>query len=155
MPPIDRIAEAPSAGHGVEMARIEIVLHLQNVDLFRFCAAEEIVRLSGIAAPVVLAGGETLYCRDDPPRSLYCLVEGQVELVGADGAAEVRGAGEAFGVLDILSGRRRHRTARAVGEAVALAIAADDFFDLLAHNIEIVKALFREILDEREGSDGS
>ena len=32
---------------------------------------------------------------------------------------------------------------------MTLAIEADDFFDLLSHDIEIVKALFREVLAER------
>ncbi|REJ80092.1 MAG: cyclic nucleotide-binding domain-containing protein [Acidobacteria bacterium] len=146
----DRTLEAPQAVRGVEMARIEIVLHLQNVSLFRYCAAEEIVRLAGIASPAELAAGETLYRRDDPPRSLYCLVTGEVELSGPEAAAELRGPGSSFGVLDILSGRRRQRTARALRDVTVLAIAAEDFFDLLANNIEIVKALFRQVLDNKE-----
>lgn len=131
------------------MARIEMVLHLQNVRLFRFCAAEEIVRLAGIATPRECAPGELLYRRDDVPHHLYSLVEGEVELVSEAGDVEKRGVGEAFGVFDILSGRRRQRSARAVDGVVVLAITADDFFDLLANNIEIVKALFREVLDAR------
>lgn len=152
MTSIDRSPAPTSIAGGVRMARIEVVLHLQNIRLFRFCAAEEIVRLAGIATAREFAPGELLYQRDDVPRSLYCLVEGEVELIGESGAAERRGVGEAFGVLDILSGRRRQRSAKAVTDAVVLVIAAEDFFDLLAHNIEIVKALFREVLDER-GAD--
>ncbi len=51
-----------------------------------------------------------------------------------------------FGVKEILSGRLRTETATATSEALVLAIEAEDFFDLLSHNIEIVKALFRQLL---------
>ena len=62
---------------------------------------------------------------------------------------ERRGRHQSFGVVDILSGRRRQLDARAATDLVALRIDAEDFFDLLAHNVEIVKALFREVLGER------
>ena len=52
-----------------------------------------------------------------------------------------------FGVTHILSGRPRSYDAVAVGEGTRLlTIEADDFFDLLSNNIEIVKALFRQVL---------
>ena len=53
---------------------------------------------------------------------------------------------ETFGVTEILSGRLRDGCATADSEAVTLAIEAEDFFDLLSNNVDIVKALFREVL---------
>ena len=132
------------------MPRIERVLHLQEVPLFRYCAAEEIVRLARIAVATRFRADEAIFRRDDASRSLYCLVEGEVELVHPHGEqAERRGPYQSFGVVDILSGRRRQHDARAASDLVVLRIDAEDFFDLLAHNIEIVKALFREVLGER------
>ncbi len=48
--------------------------------------------------------------------------------------------------MEILSGRLRTGSATAAAETLTLAIEADDFFDLLANNIEIVKALFRHLI---------
>jgi CRP-like cAMP-binding protein len=40
----------------------------------------------------------------------------------------------------------RTHTATAVDDTLVLALDAEDFFDLLANNIEIVRSLFRQLL---------
>jgi CRP-like cAMP-binding protein len=77
---------------------------------------------------------------------MYCIAEGAVALIDPDGDELRRGPKEIFGVEEILSDRLRGRTARAVEDTVALVVDAEDFFDLLSNNIEIVKALFRQLL---------
>ena len=66
--------------------------------------------------------------------------------------AATRRAGppQTFGVTEILSGRLRHADAVATTDAHVLTITAHDFFDLLGDNIEIVKALFRQLLHDPE-----
>ncbi len=128
-----------------ELARIETVLFLQGVDFFSSCTAEQILRISAIVHQRRLAAGEKIYSPSEPAERLYCVVEGKVR-VGAEEDGHLVGRGETFGVLEILSGRLRSRPATAEAETLVLAIDAEDFFDLLANNIEIVKALFRQIL---------
>lgn len=120
---------------------------LRSIALFKFCSVEETVRIAAIAERVAFAAEQEIYRANESARALYCVVEGSVRLHDARGQERLVGPREAFGVLEILSGRLRRYTARAVAETTALAIAADDFFDLLSNNVEIVKALFREILD--------
>ena len=136
------------------LTRIERVMLLQAVDLFEFCAAEEIVRIALIAEHVVFEQGQEVYLASEPADALYCVVEGEIELSRQDGSSRTVAAGGAFGVLEILSGRLRQNTARATVDTRALAIEAGDFFDLLSHNVAIVKALFREVLDEGPTSNG-
>jgi CRP-like cAMP-binding protein len=131
-----------------ELAQIEKVMLLRRVDLFAHCHAEEVVRIAAISGERRFSPGERIYATDDPADALYCVVEGKIDLNGADGLIRTVGRDETFGVTEILSGRLRSCDATAAGAAVTLAISADDFFDLLSHNIEIVKALFREILAE-------
>ena len=59
-----------------------------------------------------------------------------------------------LGVIEILSGRLRGETVTARTDSLLLALAADDFFDLLANNIEIVKALFRFLVRELDQDMG-
>jgi CRP-like cAMP-binding protein len=129
------------------MTRVERVMLLRSIALFKFCSVEETVRIAAIAERVAFAAGQEIYRANETARSLYCVVEGRVRLHDARGQERMVGPREAFGVLEILSGRLRRNTAHALEGTTALAIAADDFFDLLSNNIEIVKALFREILD--------
>ena len=55
-----------------------------------------------------------------------------------------------FGFAEILSDRLRTHGATAQDDTLVLAIAAEDFFDLLANNIDIVKALFRHLTQQGE-----
>jgi AAA family ATP:ADP antiporter len=126
------------------MARIEMVVFLQTVDLFAYCNAEQMVRLAAIASESHALKGETIFSRNQPPEALYCVVEGSVDLTGANEQRAV-GAKETFGVTDIMSGQLRSFDATAAEDTRLLVIEAEDFFDLLSNNIEIVKALFRRL----------
>jgi CRP-like cAMP-binding protein len=145
---------APEASAVSSMPRIAMVLHLEGVVPFKFCSAEEIVRLASIATQVAFAAGEVIYREGDAARALYTIVDGRVSLADVSGSKEL-GAHQTFGVLEILSGRLRRSTATALGPTRALAFEAEDFFDLLSNNVEIVKALFRQVLNgAREHSAG-
>ena len=136
------------------LAQIEKVLLLRGADLFSQCNAEAVVRIASIAAERRFEGGATIYGVGDPADALYFVVSGRVDVAESNDGERVLGPRETFGVREILSGRLRSTRARAVEPTVTLAIEADDFFDLLSHDIEIVKALFREMLAERPSSNG-
>jgi CRP-like cAMP-binding protein len=128
-----------------ELTRIQIVVALQSCDLFAFCRAEEILRIAGIAREQRFPAGQRIYEKSEPAEVLYAVIHGGVNL---DGGRLKRRAGplEAFGVTELLSGRLRGETATAEQDTLVLAIEAEDFFDLLSNNIDIVKALFRHLL---------
>lgn len=142
-----------------ELARIETVVVLQSVKLLSSCSAEQILRISAIARQEVYDPGTVLYQAGDTAEAIYFVVRGAVSLGREDGDSGTLGPGATFGATEILSGRLRSGSARAQEETLVLAIEADDFFDLLANNIEIVKALFRQLLergtldDERSAHD--
>lgn len=128
-----------------EMARIEMMAFLQGVDLFSFCDADQMLRLAAISNERHCDTGETIYGRGTSADALFCVVEGGVRLVNADGREVEVGPRGRFGVSEILSGRLRDQDALASQPTRVLIIEADDFFDLLSNNIEIVKALFRQL----------
>lgn len=131
-----------------ELTRIQIVVALQSCDLFSFCRAEEILRIAGIAQERKFEPGEVIYEKSAPAEKLHAVIHGQVRLENDRGGAQTVGPLQTFGVREILCGRLRGETAIAEQPTLALAIEADDFFDLLANNIDIVKALFRHLLQE-------
>jgi len=129
-----------------DLAQIEAVVFLQSVDLFSFCKAEEVLRISSIARERRFPAGEQVFREGDQADLLYCVVQGMVKLEGPDGSSWTAGPLATFGFKEILSGRLRTENATTASETLVLAIEAEDFFDLLSHNIEIVKALFRQLL---------
>ncbi len=130
-----------------QLTHIQMAIHLQSADLLAFCSAEQVMRLAGIAHQRRLPPGASIYRLNDPPEALYCIVEGAVTLSAETGAERQASTYDCFGVREILSGRLRREHASSRG-AVLLEISADDFFDLLSNNIEIVKALFRRLLGD-------
>jgi len=132
-----------------ELARIETVVVLQTVELLSSCSAEQILRISAIAHQSLFPEGEVIYREGDPADSIYFVVRGAVSLKKATGERNTLGPGETFGATEILSGRLRSGSASADQETLVLAVEAEDFFDLLANNIEIVKALFRQLLEKK------
>ena len=62
-------------------------------------------------------------------------------LRGASGRTELVGPLQTFGVREILCGRMRREDATAAQPTRVLTLEAEDFFDLLANNIEIVRSL--------------
>ncbi len=132
------------------LTRIQMVVYLQAVDLFTYCNAEQMVRIAGIARQKTLVPGETIYLLNDPAEAMYCVVEGAVRLQDADGNERRVDARGTFGVRGILSDRLRREEARAETATMALEIDAEDFFDLLSNYVEIVKALFRQLLRHPE-----
>ncbi len=128
------------------LTRIQMVVHLQTVELFAHCTAEQVVRIAGIARQKVLRQGEKIYSVNDAAEALFSVVAGEVVLDNRGGEQRCISSGSTFGVREILAGRLRAEDAVASAEGIALEIEADDFFDLLSNNIEIVKALFRQLM---------
>ena len=132
-----------------ELTSIEKVVFLESVMLFSYCTADELVRIEAIAEERRLDSGEVLYRTDEPADALYCVVSGEVAIEESDGQRRTLSPTAPFGVAEILSGRLRQGTATARQDTLLLTINAEDFFDLLSNNIEIVKSLFRIVLDGR------
>lgn len=130
-----------------ELARIETVVFLQSVDIFSYCKAEEVLRIAAIAQERMVPAGEKIYSINEPAEALYCVVRGSVKIESSSGESSTVGPLATFGAVDILRSRLRTATATAQSDTLLLAIESDDLFDLLSNNIEIVKALFRHLIE--------
>lgn len=133
-----------------KLTRIQMVVYLQAVDLFTYCNAEQMMRIAGIVRQASFAEGEGIYAINDPADAMYCVIEGAVGLRSEAGVERHVGDRETFGANEILSDRLRGEEAWAEAPTMALVIDAEDLFDLLSNNVEIVKALFRQLLRHPE-----
>ena len=129
------------------LAQIERVLFLQDVELFSHCEAAQIMRIAAIAGERQFAAGESIFSVNDPSDAIHCVVRGEVQIESQTQQQVSVSPGSAFGVFDLLSGRLRTLNATAEADTLTLAIDGDDFFDLLSNNIGIVRALARFLSD--------
>ena len=132
-----------------------MVVHLQSVELLRHCSAEQILRLANIARAHRFAPGQEIYACGQGATHLFCLVEGQVRAETPQGDQRWMAPPETFGVREILADQSRTERTVAVDEVLALAFDAGDFFDLLSNNIDIVRALFRQMLSPQPSAGAS
>ncbi len=94
--------------------------------------------------------GEVLFKRNDYTNSFYCVVEGQVEIL-VDEAAGKRvalGAGEFFGEMSLISGRRRSATVYAGANCVLIETPRRSMTKLI-NSVDAVKKLVDRTFVER------
>ena len=90
--------------------------------------------------------GEVVFHQDDPADSLHLVVEGRFGIarrtaIGEDTLLAIRGRGEAFGELALVSGRERSATVTALEEGETLCVHRIDFDELRARHSSVDRVL--------------
>ncbi len=112
------------------------VEQLQQVELFRGLRPAALERIARVAKEETHPRGAVLFRHGDPGDKLYLLLEGKVrisrELPGmGEEALAVLSPGQMFGEMSLLDESPRSADAHAHEDCRVLAIARDDFDDLL------------------------
>ena len=123
--------------------------------LFADVPPEDVRRLLAIARRRAFARGEIVFHRDDPANALHLIVAGRFGVsittpLGETALLAVRGPGDAFGELALVSGREtlRSATVAALEPAETRSVFRDDFARLRREHPE-VDAVLTAILAER------
>ncbi len=125
---------------------------LKKVEIFSRATVEELLHLAAISCEIQWKAGKDIFREGDIADALYVVVKGKVELSNAS-FREVAGPFGAVGLYAVLSDEPRYASANVLEDSFALKIGAQDFFDLISQNIEIVQSLFR-LLSQRLTSNG-
>lgn len=122
--------------------------------LFADVTPEDVRRLLSIARRRSFARGEVVFHRDDPANALHLIVEGRFAVVittpvGETAMLAVRGPGDAFGELALVSGETaRSATVSALEPAETRSVLREDFERLRREHAGI-DAVLVAILAER------
>jgi CRP/FNR family cyclic AMP-dependent transcriptional regulator len=123
--------------------------------LFADVTPEDVRRLLSIARRRTFARGEVVFHRDDPANALHLIVEGRFAVVittplGETAMLAVRGPGDAFGELALVSGGEaaRSATVSALEPSETRSVMQDDFKRLRREHAGI-DAVLVAILAER------
>ena len=85
------------------LSTIEKVLRLKDVELFVAIPAEDLAEIARVAGEQPVRRGERLLTAGSPGDGLYVLVEGEVDVVGADGRQLARAhPGDVLGEMSLL-----------------------------------------------------
>jgi CRP/FNR family transcriptional regulator, cyclic AMP receptor protein len=122
--------------------------------LFADLPPEDVRRLLAIARRRTFARGEVVFHRGDPANALHLIVAGRFAVaittpLGETAMLAVRGAGDAFGELALVSGEAvRSATVAALEPAETRSVLRDDFARLRREHPQ-VDAVIAAILAER------
>lgn len=125
---------------------VEKVIFLQNVDVFSEVATEQLAFLAAIAEELVAEEGETLYEADEPPDSMYLVLNGSIRLHREGRDVLIAKEQEAFGTWALFDDEPRVVTATALEQSRLLRIDKTDFIDVLADNVQITQGVLKAIV---------
>lgn len=125
---------------------IEKVIFLQNVDVFLEIPSEQLAYIAAIAEEITFIKGDDIYKADEPSDAMYLVLEGSVRLHLDGKEVTVAGVKDAFGTWALFDEEPRVVTATASEDARLLRIYREDFYDLLADNVQITQGIFKTLV---------
>ena len=124
---------------------VERLFLLEDVDLFRGLAADDLLAIASQATELVVEAGQVIYREGDLGNdNLYVIVEGIVELTRQGKPVMTLNAGESAGQVSFVDQGPRPVTARvADGKAARfLVVEREAFFDLMADRTSLMQGFF-------------
>lgn len=122
--------------------RVEHELFMRS--FFAISPPQRVTRqITASVRDVYFEPGEVVFEANTPPRVLYFVVDGEVDMAEPheDASAWTFGPMSLIGIVDANLGRPHARTARAKTDLHLLGIQVEDFFDILEDNFDFARAM--------------
>jgi CRP-like cAMP-binding protein len=130
-----------------KLSAIEKVLFLKSTAIFEHAAVEELGRVAALAEEVRFGAGETIYREGNPVDAVYMILEGRAGVFREENIACEVSQGHPIGILSVLEVNSAPHTVKALQPVRALRITVQDFQDVLSSDFELVKAVFRVLVE--------
>ncbi|MFQ5628341.1 MAG: Crp/Fnr family transcriptional regulator [bacterium] len=125
------------------LTTVEKVIFLQEVDILEQTSTENLAHIAAITEEVHVGESEVVYREGEISDSMYLVIEGKIRLHKNGHDIMVAGKKDAFGTWALLDDEVRMVTAVALEESLLLKIGKDDFYDLLADNVQITQGIIK------------
>ncbi len=129
-----------------ELNIVEKVIALEAVELLKNLSPEQLSRIATIAREVKHPPGKLILDPKQPLDALYVVVDGAVELIRNDEVLHTARQNEVLGAWALFDPDPMPVAARTATDVRLLRIAREDFYDLLADNVEITAAIFSTLV---------
>lgn len=132
---------------------LEKVLLLKSAKVFAEVEAEDLAPMAHAAEEQSFAAGETILEEGELGDVLYLLVDGRVTVRRGGVTLATLGPGETFGEMAVLDAEPRSATVVAEVDTTCLAIASEDFYDVLREQVEIAEGVIRMLTHRLRAAD--
>lgn len=127
---------------------VERVIFLRKVPLFEALPPQELEPIAAVAEEEVFSEGELLAVRGEPGDTLYVIVDGQVQVLGAgEQELAVRGPGDFIGEMAVISSKPRAASLLATSDVRVLELHKPAFEAILRERPETALAMMRILCD--------
>ena len=136
-----------------KLTTIEKIIFLKSVDIFRHAAIEELGGLAAMIEEVHFQPAEAIIREGEPVDSIYFILKGRVSIERNRRIVRELGEKQEFGTVAALDLGPAIHTVKAIESVHALKLNAQDFYDILSVDFELVRAVFRalfRLIRERE-----
>jgi len=128
------------------MTVVERAVALRSVDAFRRVPIDQLAHVAAVAREQALSKGETLFREGDPPESLFVVLDGRIQLQRSGEVFAEAKAGEPLGTWSLFIDHPRRATATVVEEARMLVLDRDEFYEVLAEQVEVTRSMVQDLV---------
>jgi ATP/ADP translocase/HEAT repeat protein len=132
---------------------LEKVLLLRSAEVFASVDAEDLAPMAHAAEELTFEPGQCIVEEGAVGDVLYLIVHGRVSVVRGGMQLATLGPGETFGEMAVLDAEPRSATVRADEETTVLAIASEDFYEVLREQMEIAEGVIRMLTRRLRAAD--
>ncbi len=129
-----------------ELNIVEKVIALEGVDLLQNLNPDQLARIASIATEVRHQEGKVILQPSAPLDALYVVLDGSVELSQSGSAIHTAKQNDVLGAWGLFDSEPMPVTATTLEETRLLKIGREDFFEVLADNVEITAAMFSTLV---------
>ena len=147
VPPVQGLAELILRGFERQQILPRIGTLTEKARLFEGLTEEQIQRLGAACSQATFSEGDQIFSAGDECGETYLLLEGEVQILMADGERAVGkvGPGECLGEVSLLMNTRHSADALACSSVRAAVLLRDDLQDLVRQRPDIGVVLFRNL----------
>lgn len=127
------------------MLIIEKVLLLKNSAIFLNCKETDLMEIASICHESNFEKNTPIFYKNDPGNCVYFIYKGKVSIHDGEHQIAELGENELFGELSLLDSESRSASATTLTDCVLLKIEQEDFYDIMATNIDILKGIMKTL----------
>lgn len=132
------------AVHGGHMlSLIEKVIILKSVSIFAETPPSVLAEVARLLEEVELAGGQCLFTKGEPGRSLYLIVQGRVRVHDGDHTVNTLGPRTIVGEMAVLDLEPRLASVTALEDTLLLRLDQEALYELMSDRVEVARGIIR------------
>ena len=148
-----RVSDSDTADHAARSTEVNLKLEvLKGMQMFRFLAYKELVRISNVADLIEPAAQQVIFHAGESGEAMYVVLAGSVRLTKGDKIVAELGRGQHFGEMALVERSVRSLTATATAGTRLLVITRKEFYEIIKREpATAVKMLwsFVQVLGQR------